>query len=60
MKRDKEPQTKKERFIMIKRSVFIDTDGTDLLPYIVGSLVVGFGLMGYSIYKTYKIGKEDD
>ena len=44
---------------MITRSLFIDTDGTDLLPYIIVTYTIGFGLLGYGIYKTYKIGKED-
>ena len=43
---------------MIKRENFLDTDGTDLLPYIIGSYAIGIGLLGYCIYKIRKINKE--
>ena len=33
---------------------FKDTDGTDLLPYIIGSFTVGIGLIGIALVSIFK------
>lgn len=41
------------------RKACVDTDGTDLFPYIFITIGLGITLMGYATYNVFKPIKED-